>query len=179
MCFKNQLGDASLLKSFKKPFVIIHLMAISVAIIVYLIIHIWFGNTSTWKYCVEDFDTYRKDFEIVTDFCQEYIAQNKDLENERIIFVYSSTKKELLCDWKVIEMLETINKSFENVKSAFPNKDAQFDSITVEDGKVYFETHNGLYSVVYSEEEKPQLVDGVNLGKSRKIDGNWYHVVKK
>lgn len=84
-----------------------------------------------------------------------------------------------MCDWKVVEMSEAINKSLEKLKSAFQNKDAQFDSITVEDGKVYFETHNGLYSVVYSEKEKPQFVDGVNLGRSRKIDYNWYHVVKK
>lgn len=75
MYFENQLGDASLLKSFKKPFVIIPFLVISTAIIVYLIIHILFGNTSTWKYCVEDFDNYRKDFEIVTDFCQEYTVQ--------------------------------------------------------------------------------------------------------
>lgn len=168
-----------MLKSFKKPFVIVPIVALGVIILFYLGIHICFNNTSTWKYCVEDFDTYREDFEMVAEFCQNHVAQNEALENENIIFVYNSTKKELLCDWNVIETSETMNKSFENVKSAFPNKDAQFDSITVENGKVYFETHNGLYSVVYSEEEKPQLVDGVNLGKSRRIDGNWYHVVKK
>ncbi len=168
-----------MLKSLKKPFIIIPIVTLSVIIFFYLGIHIWFNNTSTWKYCVEDFETYREDFEMVAEFCEDYIAQNEVLENERIIFDYSSTKKELLCDWKVIETSETINKSFENVKSAFPNKDAQFDSITVYEGKVYFETHSGLYSVVYSEEDRPKLVDGVNLGKSRKIDGNWYHVVKK
>ncbi len=168
-----------MLKSFKKPFIIIPIVALSVIILFYLGILICFNNTSTWKYCVEDFEAYRKDFEIVTHFCQEYIAQNETLENERIIFVYNFKEKELLCDWENIDVSDEINKSFENVKSAFPNKDAQFDSITVEDGKVYFETHNGLYSVVYSEEEKPQMVDGVNLGKSRRIYGNWYHVVKK
>ena len=78
-----------------------------------------------------------------------------------------------------IETSETINKSFENVEKAFPNKDAKFDSITCDRGKVYFETHNGLYSVVYSRGEKPQFVDIVHQGVSKKIDDNWYHVVKK
>ena len=168
-----------MLKSFKKPFVIISSIVLSLVIIFYLVICIWFWNTSTWKYCVDDFDTYRKDFEIVTDFCQEYIAQNKALENERIIFVYNFKEKELLCDWKNIDVSDGIKKSFENIKEAFPHKDAQFDSVTVVQGKTYFETHNGLYSVVYSDEETPKLVDGVNKGKSRRIYGDWYHVVKK
>lgn len=179
MYFKNQLGDASLLRSFRKPFVIIPLLVISTAIIVYLVIHILFGNISKWKYCVEDFETYRKDFEIVTDFCQEYIVQNEALENERIIFVYDFKEKELLCDWENVDVSDAIKKSFEKIKEAFPNKDAQFDSVTVAQGKIYFETHNGLYSVVYSDKETPKLVDGVNKGKSRRIYGNWYHVVKK
>lgn len=93
--------------------VIIPLLVISTAIIVYLIIHILFGNTSTWEYCVEDFETYRKDFEIVTDFCQEYIVQNEALENERIIFVYDSKEKELLCDWENVDVSDEIKKSFE------------------------------------------------------------------
>lgn len=168
-----------MLKSFKKPFIIIPIVALSVIILFYLGILICFNNTSTWKYCVEDFEAYRKDFVIVTDFCREYIVQNETLENERIIFVYDSKEKELLCDWENVDVSDEIKKSFEKIKEAFPNKDAQFDSVTVAQGKTYFETHNGLYSVVYSEEKIPKLVDGVNKGKSRRIYGNWYHVVKK
>lgn len=85
-----------MLKSFKKPFIIIPIVALGVIILFYLGIHICFNNTSTWKYCVEDFDTYRADFEMVADFCQDHVAQNKVLSNERIIFVYSFAKKELL-----------------------------------------------------------------------------------
>lgn len=138
-----------------------------------------FDYTSTWKYCVENFDTYREDFETVAEFCRDYIAQNEVLENERIIFVYSSAKKELLCDWENIEVSDDIKESLENVKSAFQNKDAQFDSITVEDGKVYFETHNGLYSVICSKDGKPSTLDGVNECKSKKISDSWYHAVRK
>lgn len=168
-----------MLKSFIKPFIIITIVILIVIIFFYLGIHSWFEYISTWKYNVETFEVYREDFEVVAEFCQDYVAQNDALENERIIFVYSFSKKELLCNWKKIEVSEKIKKSFENVKAAFPNKDAQFDSITVDKEIVYFETHNGLYSVVYSEEEKPTLVDGVNMGESKKIGDNWYHIVKK
>lgn len=82
-----------MLKSFKNPCIIIPIVALSVVILSYLGIHICFNNTSIWKYCVEDFDTYREDFETVAEFCQDYIAQNEDLENEHIIFVYSSAKR--------------------------------------------------------------------------------------
>ena len=172
-----------MLKYFKKPFIIIPVLipvlVLSVKIISFLVAHILFGYTSTWIYCVEDFGTYRKDFEIVAEFCQEHIAQKGALEKERIIFVYNFKKKELLCDWKNIEVSDEIKKSLENIKIAFPCKDAQFDSITVDERNIYFKTHNGLYSVVYSKEGRPKLVDGVNKGKSRRIDDNWYHVVRQ
>lgn len=138
-----------------------------------------FEYVSTWKYNVENFETYREDFEIVAEYCQDYIRQNGDSEKASIIFVYNFSKKELLCDWKNVEVSETIRKSFENVKAAFPNKDAQFDSVTVIEDKVYFETHNGLYSVVYSKDEPPKYLEGINKGYSKKIDDGWYHVVKK
>lgn len=168
-----------MLKFFKKPFIIIPVLVLSVEIIFYLVIHICFNHTSTWKYRVEDFETYRKDFEIVAEYCQAHVEQNSLPENEHIIFVYNSNKKELLCDWENVEAPEMIKKSFESVKAAFPNKDAQFDSIAIQDGKVYFKTNNGLYSVVYSDEGRPKQVDGVNMGKSKKIVDNWYHVVNK
>lgn len=141
-------------------------------------IYIWFENTSKWKYNVEKFETFREDFEIVAEFCQDYIGQNNDMEKERIIFVYNFSKKELLCNWQNIKLSEEVKKSLENVKIAFPNKDAQFDSITCDEGNVYFETQNGLYSVVFSAKGKPEYLDGVNKGTSRKIDDNWYHVVR-
>ena len=78
------------------------------------------------------------------------------MENERIIFVCDFKEKELLCDWENIDVSDEMKKSFEKIKEAFPNKDVQFDSVTVAQGKTYFETHNGLYSVVYSEEETPK-----------------------
>lgn len=168
-----------MLKSFKKPFIIISILALCVVIIPYLGAHIWFNSTSTWKYCVKDFETYRKDFEMLAEYCQAYTLHNGFLENGRTLFVYNSKERELLCDWENIEAPDEIKRGFEKIKVAFPHKDAQFDSITVDREKVYFETHNGLYSVVYSNKETPKLVDGVNRGKSKKIDNNWYHVVKK
>lgn len=168
-----------MLKNFNKSFIILPTVTLILIILFYVGIYIWFGYTSKWKYNVECFETYRNDFEKVAEFCQDYIRQNEDLEEERLIFVYNFSKKELLCNRQSIKTSEEVKKSFENVKKAFPNKDAKFDSITCDGGKVFFETHNGLYSVVYSKEEKPQFVDTVHQGVSKKIDDNWYHVVKK
>lgn len=167
-----------MLKSLKNPLIIIFIVVLGVVIVLCLAINLWFNNFGATGYNIEKFEAYREDFEMVAKFCQKQVMQD-NLEKERIIFVYNFQKKELLCDWNVIETSESIKKSFENIKKAFPDKDAQFDSITVDKYNVYFVTHNGLYSVVYSEEENPEYLDGVNKGTSKKIDDNWYYIVKK
>ena len=169
-------------KSFSKkvkffPLIFVILLCI-IIILSFFVVHIWFGITSDWKYNVKGFDDYIRDFEKVATYCLSYKQEKINSSNTLDIFVYS-TKKELLYDWQAIELDDGIAESLKKISGAFPHKDAQFESITIKNEVVYFETHNGLYSIVYSPLEKPQYVDGKNEGISKRIQNNWYHVIKK
>jgi len=74
---------------------------------------------------------------------------------------------------------EDIKNSFLKIREAFPHKDAHLDNIEYYNGTVYFKTDNLLYSLVYSPEGKPKLMDKINEGTAKRITGDWYHVVRK
>lgn len=160
---------------FKKIIVVLGIFFILIAISI-ISFYTWFDHVSTWRYCVEDFETYQADFEAVAKFCQEYVPQSKPTEDGRTIFGYNYTQEYMYCNWERIDVPEDIISKFKNIKQAFPDKDAQLDYIFCTDEQVYFST--GVYSVVYSKNGKPEYLEGVNKGTSKKICKNWYHVVR-
>lgn len=151
---------------------------------------IYFAYQSKWGYCIDDFHNYQADFEAVANFCQDYLKNIGAFENgERWLIYYEprfsgvqkgqlyAIKASYLSDWQMIVTPVEIGLCVERLSSAFRHKDANFDHIECFGGKVYFETHNGLYSVVYSPNERPAHVDFVHKGMAKRITGDWYHVV--
>lgn len=157
-----------------KPVIIILMVLLLLPIIMFSVVHAQFGYVSKWKYKVEDFEAHQEDYQKIAQFCLDYIEQHPD---DEYIFDYNFNKSEMLFNFQVIEVDDDIKKSFEQIKNSFPSKDAQFDHIRCKDGTVYFMTHNQLYSVVYSPAGKPECMGGITEVDSKKIIGNWYHVV--
>lgn len=172
----EKLVKSSFLKSYKSLLIGISSL-IFVLILTFVGIHAWFANTTKWEYNIKNTDDELTHFENVSVYCLEYIDQESRVTN-RFIFSYSVGKNALFYNGQRMKLAEDVESSLEEVANAFPNKDAQLDAIICQDGTVYFTTNNGVYSVVYSK-SIPQSVDGIHNGDSKKIDDNWYHVVKK
>ena len=178
----------------KKPFYILIAAVFFISAIMFYLSGcsiLYFMHQSKWGYCIDDFEVYQADFEAVSKFCQDYLIHCGAFGSQkRWFFVYEplfsgAQKGQLyarpvdpyLSEWQMIETPEEIALCIVRIESAFKHKDASFDLIECFDGKVYFETYNGLYSVVYSPNERPEYVDFVHKGMARKITGDWYHVV--
>ena len=152
---------------------------------------LYFMHQTKWGYCIDDFEVYQADFEAVSKFCQDFLTDCGARDSqERWFFcyepaipgvqkgqLYARLVDPIFCEWQMIETPEEIALSVVRIESAFIHKDANFDNIECFDGKVYFETHNGLYSIVYSPNERPEYVDFYHKGMAKKIIGDWYHVV--
>lgn len=151
------------------------------------VIIIWFeirmGSfiyVSKWKYIVEDFDSYQKDFIAVADFCGDYIAKKTE-EDENAYHWISYSRQQLYYNGEALQVSEELKESIIRIEEAFPNKDAKLDSIWCYGHTVYFSTDHGQYSLVYSPDGKPVSMDGrekTDIYK-RKIVDDWYHVVRK
>lgn len=167
-----------MIKSFLKiPRVLITTLVMLIVLggTVFISVCFLFGNTMKWKYNVSNFEAYQKDYESIGMYCLQY----GDGQCCSKLFTYNSIKDQLIYRGEIVELSKAERQSLDQIRRSFPHKDAQFDSIQCKNGMVYFETHNGLYSVVYSPTGKPELVDGKNSGTSKKIIENWYHVVKE
>ena len=128
-----------------------------------------------WEYKVETFETVQEDFQKVADFCYDYL-QEKDQTSYQWIAV--SDGAHLFYNGQEIPIDPSLQNSLQRVAQAFPNKDAKLDVIRCYGKVVSFDTHNGLYSVVYSPQGKsaiknlPELEDA----KLKKINQTWFHV---
>ena len=134
-----------------------------------------FSHVTKWKYNIENFEDCKSDFESIAEFCLEY----DDQITETKLFSYNNRENKLFYDSKVVDLTEAQKQSLENIENAFPNKDAKFDYIRCSDGVVYFITDNSYYSVVYSPNKRPKYIDGTNEGISKKIQDDWYHIIRK
>lgn len=150
-----------------------------ICICVYGFIHIWFAKTSKWKYNVENFAKFQEDFQVVADFCIETVEENTEIiyfSLNKNNIVYAGTKS----GGQEIYASKDILNSFCNIEFAFPDSDAKLDVIYCVNGSVYFTTHNGLYSVVYSPNTKPTTMSGGGtVADIKQITKDWYHAVKK
>lgn len=154
------------------------LLAIVAVFVSPLFVWLNFCHVSDWKYSIDDFNEYYHDFEIVADFCIEY-SNSHLVSNGKSMFIYGSGQYngEILYNHEPVSLPENVRESFWKIQSAFQHKDAQLDTIEVFQDSVYFKTHNGLYSVVYSPGGKPRTVDTVHRGKAKRIKKGWYHVI--
>lgn len=163
--------------------IIATVIVVLLPILAHAVVFIGFVHISDWKYTVDEFGAYKNHFETVADFCTEY-SNDHPSDDGTCWFDYGSgnNRGEILYwspNWEAIAAPDDVRESFEEIENAFQNKDAQLEQIEPYQGCVYFETNNGLYSVVYSPNAKPKMVDRIHAGKAKRIEGDWYHVIKK
>lgn len=156
---------------------------LAVLLVLYSSAFLWFIHVSRWKYNVKDFPDYQQDFTRVADFCSEFIRKEKQADPDAYDwFWYSRDRLSYSTDESTsdLELSPDLQESIETIWQAFPSKDAKLDHIRcLEDGSVYFITHNGLYALVYCPNGTPVSVYGKDDSEPcvyRKIVDHWYHV---
>lgn len=137
-------------------------------------------QANKWAYNIENFDENRNDFVAVADYCKNIIKEKQSKDEDCYNWI-SISYGEMYYDGEKLLLSAELQDSFERVKDSFPHKDARLDIIRCYGDVVYFCTHNGQYSVVYSPNKKPKSVDSADEKEAvfvKKIDENWYHVRK-
>ncbi len=145
--------------------------------------YLFFKDDFKWEYNIQDFNTYKDDFEVVAE-----IAMKNVNSEEKYNFVDCTFDRETQTyflynyqDKGRIELTEKELESVSNIKDAFTNKDAKLDTIRVHKNRVSFCTNNGQYAVVYSLDDSiPTYVNGPEEKHNvftKKICDKWYHVV--
>lgn len=81
-----------------------------------------------------------------------------------------------------ISLNEQEQKDLNIVESQFKDKDAKLEAIYVYKNRVSFETHNGIYTLVYSpDDKKPTFINKPDEDtdfRVKKIGKCWYNVVQ-
>lgn len=159
-----------------------------IAIAAPVALRLMFSHTYQWQYIVNDFDEYEEDFQAVADYAKEFFVsgQENSGSNSNWIAVGVDTithESTLYYDGGYLDASREICESVRRIDTEAFNKYAHFDVLRYYDGRIAFETTNGVYALVYSfDDEPPTFVnspdeDGKYLIK--KIKPHWYHVVKK
>lgn len=139
-----------------------------------------FNYTHTWK-CCADYEHYAQQFTLVKDYVLEEFLDGGDrrlsvryTENKEYDIYNPENNEYVDCSNEVKEALQII------CKQGFPNKDALFNEIRIQKGRVSFGIENGQYALVYSPDDKPTWVnipDDADV-LIKEIGDGWYHVVE-
>lgn len=158
--------------------IFISILIIATLCCLLLPVHLY-TNASRWKYNVDHFEEYENDFNKIASFCNNYISTKK-AEGDYLYNWFSVSKTELYYDGNVIILSDELHESLSNICTAFPHKDAKLDVIRCTDDTVYFCTHNGQYSLVYSPYSKPKSANDIFKESiyTKSICHDWYHVRK-
>lgn len=162
------------------------LLLIAVVILCDLIYYVTaigiFAHITKWKCTIEDFEDYKEDFNIVAEFCSDYIKEKKKENSDNYDWLSISKGSELYFDGENLELPEEVQEAVISVADAISDGEVHFDIIRCYDDSVYFCTQNGSYSVVYSPNEKPRSMSSPDEKEKvsvRKIEDGWYHVVPR
>ena len=145
-----------------------------------------FLYVSSWKYQVEDFEMYEKDFQLMVDFTRDYFKSNETSQdiNNTLHTGYDTLSKEYTL-WNnngKIEISENVQNSLNTiVRKAFNKKsDSNFHKIIYNNDKICFEIDNGQYGLVYTFDGKKPHFDNIDKKVyTKRIKENWYHVLIK
>ena len=133
-----------------------------------------FHYTSLWAYNVE-YEEYSADLDLVRDFV---LTQCPDDTPRRFDVIRNAPNG---LELSGTGLPDDVQAAFENiVRNAFPHKDAPLDSISVHNGRVSFDTFNGLYALVYSPDKEPTYVNSPDENEEirvKSIGDGWYHVI--
>lgn len=143
--------------------------------------------TSIWENKVDDFDTYKDDFQNVANLAYRefkkgqimysYINVNENPDGT-VYLDYTDVNTE---DFVVVKMNQKEQASLEKiVANAFHQSDGRWLSlIRVYKNQVQFEIENGRYSLVYRKDRyKPKYLTKSytkRTFKIKKISDHWYH----
>lgn len=133
-----------------------------------------------WKFKA-DYENYATDFNFVKDFI---VNNYPDAEDAYLMISRSSSgsfglydpvlKDEVDCPTEVKDALARLSRS------AFPDKDSNFDTIRIHGARISFCIEVGQYALVYSPHEKPTWLNTPDENRNvsiQKADNDWYHVV--
>lgn len=137
-----------------------------------------YSYSSRWRYAVENFSEHQEDFMTVAEFCIK--ACSDDPEGSGNYLVYDRDESQLKCkNNKDAVASDEVAQCFLRVQGAFAEKGATLDVVSYRNGSVWFETDNGVYSVVYSPCGAPKAANSASKVISKRITENWYHVTRK
>ncbi len=140
-----------------------------------------FGYIDRWSYNA-DFENYESDFCVV----REYVGKRFASEDGKWVAVAITDKYDrALYDPDTNEYVDVPDNVRDSLKTidvyGFPDKDSNLDIILIQGDRVSFNIENGRYALVYSPNKKPTWVgfhDEQEDIKVKKINADWYHVVK-
>ncbi|WP_087999150.1 hypothetical protein [Gottfriedia solisilvae] len=143
--------------------------------------------TSLWEYKVDDFDTFKKDFQTIVNLAyrefnkgqmmESYIVVNENPDGT-VNLEYEDVNTE---DFVEVKMSKKEQESLKKIlEKAFHQGDMAYLSlIRVYKNQVEFEIENGQYSLIYRKDDhKPKFVNtSYTKGtfKTKKISNHWYH----
>ena len=141
-------------------------------------------NENKWKYCVENFEQYKFDYELVSDYCYRLFddKEGKTLkiyysyDNSISLFVYNNKKPILL------DTTDEVLKCAEDINESLGTNDSYYNAIYVDKNRVSFITADGQYSFIRSyDDKKPEYLAQRDEDFSISVkeeDKCWYHVVR-
>ncbi len=165
----------------KKKKIIITLSTVILVIVLYflcayIIPFASYSHAVKWGAKIENFEEYQSDFEKIAAFCIETKEEHPEISYFVLSKgrVFGSTGDELMD----VNATEDLIQSYSHITTAFRDKDARLDTLYCEDGAVYFTTHNGTYSVIYSPDKRPSTMSGKTAkADTKRITKGWYHAV--
>ncbi|WP_430510844.1 hypothetical protein [Gottfriedia solisilvae] len=143
--------------------------------------------TSLWEYKVDEFDTFRDDFQLIANLAyreynkgqnmNSYLVVNEN-DDGTINLEYEDVNTE---EFVEVKMSQKEQESLEKiVAKAFHQGDMAYLSlIRVYKNQVEFEIENGQYSLIYRKDDhKPIFINTEytkGTFKTKKISDHWYH----
>lgn len=134
-----------------------------------------------WKYSA-DYKNFADDFNLV----KNYVTAEFPDESDKWLSVSNRGSEGItLFDPELESYLvlpDDVAASLASIRSgAFPDKDSNFDTIRINEGRISFCISSGEYALVYSPDKKPMWVNSSSEDtkvKVKAIQDGWYHVTK-
>ena len=165
-----------------KKYIQLGLIIISIVLVYgnfYYLFFTPYGNINT-SYSVENFEKYKKDYEIA---CNEIVklaeSNGFDVNKGETYYIEFSSIR-----WSKGKISKASLNSFEKIAESFPNDDHShnFHYINYSKHFISFTSKSGLYSIVFSfndkrptDEVNPYAKEKIAI-RTNKIQKNWYHV---
>lgn len=140
-----------------------------------------FGYNSLWQFQA-DYKEYADDFDAVKNYIEAEFSNETD---QWFMVSNAGGQGTSLFDPDTdtyLQVPEDVSLALNTISSGgFPNKDSNFDTIRIHEGRISFCIENGQYALVYSPNKWPSWVNAPDenaVAIAKPIGGGWYHVTK-